>query len=178
MGLKNFFKRILPEHHVIREHRNLRILGNILHDPNIFHITKHSAAGGTFLGLFWACIPIPGQMLLSAVSAIYFKVNLPLAVVLVWITNPLTIPPYIFIAYKTGAWLLNVPARVIHFEMSIHWITAELAGIWQPLLLGCTIYAVLSGTIGYLFIRGLWRLTAVLKWQARKLKQTNNKKSG
>jgi len=175
MGLKNFFKRILPEHHVIREHKNLRVLGEILHDPNIFHITKHSAAGGVALGLFWACIPLPGQMLLAAISAIYFKVNLPLAVFLVWITNPVTIAAYIFIAYKTGAWLLNEPARHINFELSMAWVTGELAEVWMPLLLGCLIYALLSAAAGYVLIRGLWRLTAILKWQERKLKKTNNK---
>jgi len=177
MGLKNFFKRILPDHQVIREHRNLRVLGDILHDPNIFHLTKRSAAGGVSLGLFWACIPVPGQMLLSAITAIFFKVNLPLSVVTVWITNPITIPPYIFIAYKTGAWLLNIPPGAFQFEMSLHWFTEELMGVWQPLLLGCLTYAILSAVTGYLVIRGLWRITAVFKWQARKTKQSNNKKS-
>jgi hypothetical protein len=175
MGLKNFFKRILPDHQVIREHRNLRVLGTILHDPNIFHITKRSVAGGVSLGFFWACIPVPGQMLLSAITAIFFKVNLPLSVILVWITNPVTIPPYLFIAYKTGAWLLNLQPGGVHFETPVQWFTEELVGVWQPLLLGCLIYAVLCSAAGYILIRGLWRLTAILKWQARKHKQANNK---
>ena len=175
MGLKNFFKRILPEHHVIREYKNLRILGDILHDPNIFHITKHSAAGGVALGLFWGCIPVPCQMLLAALCAIYFRANLPLAVILVWITNPITIPPYVFIAYKTGAWLLHEPARQIHFELSMTWIRTELGEIWMPLTLGCLTYAVISASAGYILIRGLWRVLAVIKWQERKLKKTNSK---
>lgn len=176
MGLKNFFKRILPEHQVIREHKNLRVLGSILHDPNIFHLTKRSAAGGVSLGLFWACIPVPGQMLLSAITAIFFKVNLPLSVVMVWVTNPITIPPYIYIAYKTGAWLLKVPPGGFHFEMSWRWFTHELVGVWPPLMLGCLIYAVVSSAVGYIVIRGLWRVTALLKWRSRRNKQSNNRK--
>ena len=177
MGLKNFFKRVLPDHQVIRDHRNLRVLGNILHDPNIFHLTKRSAAGGVSMGLFWSCIPVPGQMLFSAITAIFFKVNLPLSVVMVWITNPVTIPPYIYIAYKTGAWMLHIPPGAFHFEMSLRWFTHELTGVWQPLLLGCLTYAICSALTGYVVVRGLWRFSAILKWQSRKSRQSNNKKS-
>jgi uncharacterized protein (DUF2062 family) len=177
MGLKRFFKRVLPSHHEIREHKQLQLLGDILHDPNIFHLTKHSAAGGVALGLFWACVPIPGQMLVSAICAIYFRVNLPLAVILVWITNPLTIPPYLFLAYKTGTVLLNEPTRALTFEMSFTWFAERIVDIWQPLLLGCMIYGVLTSIIGYGIIRWLWRLAVIKKWEARKMENLLRSKS-
>lgn len=177
MGLRNFFKQVLPEHHEIREHKHLRFLGDILHDPNIFHLTRRSAAGGVAVGLFFACLPVPGQMLIAAIFAIFFHVNLPLAVILVWITNPITIPPYLFIAYKTGTKLLNVPAKDINFELSIQWASEKLLDIWQPLLVGCLLYSIVSATIGYLTIRWLWRLTAIRKWEERKqLKQQKSKR--
>lgn len=169
MGLRRFFKRVLPEHHKIREHRHLRILGDILHDPNIFHLTRRSTAGGVATGLFFAFLPLPGQMLLSAIVAIFFCVNLPLAVVLVWITNPLTLPPYLFIAYKTGTIILNEPARQIAFELSLEWFTGQLVDIWQPLLLGCLTYSLVSATAGYFLVNLLWRMAIIKKWEDRKL---------
>lgn len=178
MGLRRFFQRVLPSHHEVREHKQLQILGDILHDPNIFHLTKRSAAGGVAWGLFWACVPIPGQMLVSALCAIYFRVNLPLAVVLVWITNPLTIPPYLFLAYKTGTVLLNEPTRLITFEMSISWFAEKLVDIWQPLLLGCMIYGIASSLLGYALIRWLWRFTAIKKWEARKTEKLSREDPG
>jgi uncharacterized protein (DUF2062 family) len=48
------------------------------------------------VGLFCAFIPVPFQMLLAAPSAIIFSANLPVSIALVWITNPITMPPIFF----------------------------------------------------------------------------------
>lgn len=168
MGLRGFFKRILPPHHEFREHRQLQVLGEILHDPNIFHLTRRSTAGGVAIGLFFAFLPFPGQMLVAALAAIYFRVNLPLAVVLVWVTNPITIPPIFFLAYKTGTLILNEPVRQIAFEFSLHWLREKLVDIWQPLLLGCLIFSTLASITGYTTIRLLWRLAVVRKREERR----------
>ena len=178
MGLRRFFKRVLPAHHKIREQKRLQILGDILNDPNIFHLTKRSVAGGVATGLFWACLPIPGQMLVSAICAVYLRVNLPLAVVLVWITNPLTIPPYLFFAYKTGIFLLDQPVSEFSFEMSLEWFGEGLMHVWQPLLAGCLLYSILTSIIGYGLLRWLWRLAAIRKWENRKLKKALRKAQG
>lgn len=168
MGLRSFFKRVLPAHHVIREHKHLRVLGTLLHDPNLFHVNRHSAAGGVAIGLSIACLPLPGHMLIAAVCAILLRVNLPLAVLLVWLTNPFTLAPYLYLAYKTGALLLDAPAHSFAFEPTMTWVNSALLDIWQPLLLGCLVYGVLAAAAGYLVTRGAWRLAAVSKWNARK----------
>jgi len=54
------------------------------------------------VGLFCAFVPLPIQMLLAAAAAIIFRVNLPISVGLVWITNPVTIPPMFYFCYKVG----------------------------------------------------------------------------
>lgn len=171
MSLKSFFSRVLPPVHEIRKIKNLQILGKILHDPHIFHITRRSSSGGVACGLFFACMPVPGQMLLSALVAIFFRINLPLAVVLVWLTNPLTIPPYLYMAYKTGAWILHIPARQIQFEMSLAWASEKLLEIWEPLLLGCLVYGLVASLTGYVITHELWRLAAVKKWEERKARR-------
>ena len=168
MGLRGFFKRILPAHHVIREHKHLRVLGTLLHDPNLFHITRRSAAGGVAIGLFIAFMPLPAHMLIAAILAIYLRVNLPLAVVLVWLTNPFTLAPYLFLAYKTGALILNIPAEPFNFELTFTWAGEALHEIWQPLLLGCLTYSTATATTGYFLVKWLWRFATVRKWEARK----------
>ncbi|MBK8162332.1 MAG: DUF2062 domain-containing protein [Gammaproteobacteria bacterium] len=168
---KRLLKRFLPEHHVIKEHRHLRFFGTLLHDPNLWHMNRRSVAGAFSVGLFIAFIPVPFQMVFAAAIAIASRVNLPIAASLVWITNPFTMPPLFFLCYKLGAWLLQVPARKIHFEPTLEWLTTELSSIWEPFLLGCLIVATVSAIAGNLLIRGLWRLQVVRSWEARKLRR-------
>lgn len=155
---KKIIKRFMPDHHKVREHKHLQIFGTLLHDPNLFHLNRRSVSGAFAVGLFMAFVPVPLQMVFAAGAAILVRVNLPVSVALVWITNPITIPPMFYSAYKIGAWLLQVPPRPFHIELSLEWLMTELTVIWQPFLLGCFVSGVFSAAVGYAVIRGLWRL--------------------
>jgi uncharacterized protein len=155
--LKRLFKRWMPENGALREHRHLRIFGNLLVDPNLWHLNRRSASGSFAVGLFCAMLPIPMQMVVAAALAIVFRVNLPISVALVWITNPLTMPPIFYFNYRVGAWLLDQPL-IGRFELSVEWITQELATIWQPLLVGSVAVGIAAAIAGYCLIRLLWRL--------------------
>ena len=168
MSLRSFFKRFLPEPHRIRDHKQLRYFGDFLHDPNLWSLKRRSAAGGISIGLFCAFIPLPVHMIVAAAVAILFRVNLPLAVVLTWITNPLTFAPVFYFAYHLGSWLLRVPVQNIAFEFSVHWLQEIFVHIWQPLLLGCLILAMVSSLTGYFVTSLLWRILLLRKWASRK----------
>jgi uncharacterized protein len=174
MGLRGFFKRVLPEHHKFQQHEQLGFLGDILHDPNIFHLNRHSAAGGVAIGLFLAFLPIPGQMLLAALLAIYFRVNLPLAVVFVWLSNPITIPPLFYLSYKTGALMLQEPAKELIFQLSFEWFSEIIVDIWDELLLGSLTLGGLAALTGYFTVRLVWHMAIVRKWEERKQKKLLN----
>lgn len=174
---KQLIKRITPDREVIRKLRHLQIFGDLLHDPNLWHINRRSSAGAFAVGLFMAFVPIPFQMVLAAGAAILFRVNLPLSVVLVWITNPLTIPPMFFFAYLVGTWVVGVPTSAENFNFSLEWFqSGGLSGIWQPFLLGCLICGLTSSVIGYSTIRGLWRLHAVRQWERRRQQRITRRK--
>lgn len=165
--MRRFFNRVIPERRHIQGHRNLKFLGSILHDPDIFHLTRRSAAGGVAAGLFYAFIPVPGQMILAALTAIWLRVNLPLSVILVWITNPVTIPPIFFVSYKIGSRLLDRPFRKIEFDLSWHWFGETFLEIWPSLLVGCLIMATIAAATGYFLTRLIWRMNIVRRWEAR-----------
>ncbi len=173
---KKFIKRLMPDHRVIREHRYLRIFGNLMRDPNLFHLNRRSASGAFANGLFWAFVPMPFQMLPAALFAILFRVNLPLSVALVWVSNPITMPPLFYFCYKVGSWLLDMPVHKIELELSFQWLTTELSLIWAPFLLGCFVVGIISGLLGYFAVRILWRLHLIRHWQhkkrARELRKT------
>lgn len=165
---RKLIKRYMPNHHKIRDHRHLRIFGRLLHDPNLFHLNRRSVSGAFALGLFNALMPVPFQMVLSAAGAILLRVNLPISVGLVWITNPVTMPPIFYFCYLVGTWILGTPVREVQFSISLEWLQSELALIWQPFLLGCFVCAVVSSAAGYVMMRGFWRLHVLKDWKARR----------
>lgn len=169
---KKLIRRLIPDHKKIREHKLLRFFGTLLHDPNLWHLNRRSVRGAFTLGLFLAFVPIPLQMVLAAAAAIAFRVNLPISVGLVWISNPITIPPMFFFAYKVGAWILQVPAYEFQFELSLQWFLGELGAIWAPLFTGCFVLGTLSAAAGNIAIRLLWRLHI---WQYIKTRRERRK---
>lgn len=159
---RRLFKRYMPDPTSIREHKSLRFFGKLLHDPNLWHLNRHSVARAMGVGLFAALIPIPMQMLLAAALAIPVRGNLPIAVSLVWLTNPLTMPPVFFVTYMTGAWLMQVPPRTLPDELTFDWITDQLATVWQPFLLG----SVVCGGAGHCRLLHHPAVLALVDWPA------------
>ncbi len=173
---KHFIKRFTPDRDTIKNHRHLRMFGDLLHEPNLWHMNRRSVSGAFAVGLFWAFVPMPFQMIGSAATAIATRVNLPISVALVWITNPITIPPMFYFTYVVGTWILGEPAKHIEFELSVEWMAESLSGIWQPLLLGSLLCGVISAILGYLLIRGLWRWNIVSNLRKRKGRRDNESK--
>ncbi len=167
---KKFFQRYMPNVHAIREHPRLQFLGPLLHDPRLWHLHRRPIAGGVAVGLFCAFIPIPMQMLLAAVVAIHFRVNLPIAVTLIWLTNPITIPPVFYLLYAFGSFLLGRPLQDLNFEFSLDWLMRVLDHIWLPTLLGTVIVAPLTACLGYWLVCSLWRYQVIHSWHKRREK--------
>jgi len=171
---KRIIKRFMPDHEKIRDHKHLKILGPLLHDPNLLHLNRRSVSGAFAVGLFFAWVPVPFQMLLSAIAAIVVRVNLPISVVLVWITNPLTMPPMFYFAYKVGIWTLGRSPKNVNFELTMEWLTQSLGAIWQPFLLGCFLVGIASSVVGYIFVKYFWRMKVIQSWNARKEKRRSS----
>jgi hypothetical protein len=160
----------MPDPHTIREHKYLRWMGSRLHATDLWHINRHSTSKAVAVGLFCAWIPVPFQMILAALGALTIRANLPVSVALVWLTNPLTMPPMFYGAYRLGVWILGRPDRPFNFELTWQWLGSELLQIWQPFLLGCGLLAICSSVGGYWLTQGLWRWHVGKAWQLRRRK--------
>ena len=169
---KKFIKRYIPDHEKIRNNKQLnKLFGKLLHDPNLLHLNRRSVSMAFFVGLFMSFVPLPSQMIMAAAVAIFIRCNLPISVGLVWISNPVTMPPIFYFAYKVGAWILGTPEHEFNFELSWAWLGSELEAIWQPFLLGCTISGLFFGLLGFVSIRLLWRLHIVSAIKDRRKKR-------
>jgi uncharacterized protein len=155
---KKFLRKYLPEPRTIRDHKSLQLFGKLLHDPNLWHLNRRSVALAFANGLFFMWMPVPFQMFFAAAAAIIIRANIPISVVLVWITNPVTMGPMMYFAYKLGAWILGLPPGEFHIELNMAWLKNEMLHIWKPLVLGLSIVSVGGAILGFLTIQLLWRL--------------------
>lgn len=167
---KRFIKRYIPTPDKIKNIKGLQFLGKLLHEPNLWHINRHSIARAVLIGMFWAFIPIPLQMLPAAIFAIWFNANLPVSISLVWLTNPLTMPPVFYLNYKIGAMLLHQPAMPFDFELSWQWVSERLSEVGLPLFLGSFVCGLLAALISYLLVQFFWRRHVRREWQKRQLR--------
>jgi hypothetical protein len=88
-------------------------------------------------------------------------------VALVWITNPITMPPLFYFAYIVGLWVLNVPGAAFSLD-------AVLSGeILLPFLTGCLVLGVTCAIIGQYGILYLWNYYIQRKWAERRVKRAH-----
>lgn len=168
---KNFIKKYLPSPEKIKQHKLIMLFGSLLHDGNLWHLNRRSARGAFAVGLFFAWMPMPFQMVASAAVAIPLRVNLPLSVALVWVTNPLTMPFLFYLSYLVGTVVLQTPVEHFAFEASWTWLEHSIATIGKPFLTGCMLMGVFSAVIGYFGIDWLWRMSIRKALLVRKLKR-------
>jgi uncharacterized protein (DUF2062 family) len=167
---KNIIKKWFPAYDSVRENRGIGMLGPRLRAPDLWHLNRRSVAGAFAVGLFVAFLPIPMQMLVAAAIAIIVRVNLPISVLLVWVSNPLTMPPIFYTAYTIGRWILSEPRRSFRIELTYEWLTTELLTIWKPLLTGSLVLAISASLAGYLLIRLLWWISVVQRLRFKRLR--------
>jgi uncharacterized protein len=175
---RKHFRRFLPDHESIHRNRHLRFFLPLLKHPNLWHLNRHSVAGGVAAGLFGGLIPGPLQMLTAAILAIVFRVNLPVAVVTTLYTNPFTWGPLILAAYAIGSLVTGgngSPDISLDFDWkSQAWqdflpaFWTWLLGLGETFLIGSLILAGSLAVIGYFAVQLGWRLYILAYLRRRK----------
>ena len=164
--VKRWLKGVMPKPREILDSKYLRVFGTLLQDPNLWHLNRRSASGAFAVGLFIMYLPPLGQMFMAAAAAIKLRVNLPIAVSLVWVSNPITIPPMFYLAYVIGAALLGRQIRTFEPDFWLDW--HNWLGVVEPVLLGSLICATFCSVAGYLTIQILWRWSLMRQIQRRR----------
>jgi len=165
---KKWLRRHLPDYHTLGESGPLKPVSKYLREPELWHLHRRSVSGAAFIGLFCAFLPIPFQSLVAAVLAIMTRCNLPLSAALVWVTNPLTIAPMFYFAYRLGAWLMGADVAVAGIDLTWDGLASQFGVIAVPLLVGSVVCGWVVGVTAYVAVRVLWRLHVLQRWQDRR----------
>ena len=173
--MRKHLRKFLPDHTAVRQNRWLAPFESTLLHPRLWHLNRHSAAGAVAAGLFCGLIPGPFQMLGAAICAVVFRVNLPLALIATFYTNPFTIVPLYVLAFGIGKFALGsggefVPPPEYGEAGLVVWLDA--LGDWmvhlgKPLAAGLLLLATLLAVAGYGAMRALYRWHLVRAWHTR-----------
>jgi len=87
---RRFFRKFALNRENLRRKWFIEPFDHLLHDPDLFGIRRRSVVPAFSLGLFIAFMPIPGHPLIAALLAIALRVNVAVATVTTFISNPLT----------------------------------------------------------------------------------------
>ena len=158
-------------HPHIRKRPWLVALTKPLFERNLWHPCRNSVAGGLSIGLFCAMLPIPFQMLLAALASVRAKANIPIAMAVCWVTNPLTQAPIWLSQERLGDWIRsksdNPVLHIMDVEKTVFGVTLNMASftvgfLAMAIILSILAYPVVYGISAFLPNRGK-RITAVMR---------------
>ena len=164
---RRFFRKFALKRHEFGERWFLAPFRHLMHDHRLWGVRRKNVVPAVALGAFIAFIPFPGHPVWASFAALALRVNIPIAALTTFISNPLTMGPMYYFAYQLGALLLGVPEKPFAMEMSFDWVTHTFVNIWQPMLLGSVLLGLTAAIVGYVTLDVLWRMS-LAKYKERK----------
>lgn len=158
---RRLISKYLPSVERLRGSAMFGVLGHRLFDPELWHMTRRSLRIAAGVGTFCALLPMPFQMVLAAAGALLLRCNLPLAVALVWLTNPLTMLPVLYVTYFVGTLLLGEP--VADVEVSLAWLTQQYTAVF----IGSVVVGLVLGLAAAMTLDIAWRFVIARRWRHR-----------
>lgn len=165
----------------LKQSRVLRWFGGHFMDKRVWRPTRHTLGLGLAVGLAVSMVWIPGQVPIAAFLCGWLRVNIPIAVMACWISNPVTFAPIAWWEIKLGNALMTM--LNIGEPVSLGWseLTAlareadTLLGFFASvkpwafsLYLGGVVGGLALAPVGYLAVYALWDLTLMLSHRRKK----------
>jgi uncharacterized protein (DUF2062 family) len=182
--IKKWIEQRLCDPNQLKNSSQNRFLNHAKHFPSIWKLNRTSVSLGVAIGLFVAMIPVLSfQTLLVILLSILFRANLPIAFMISWVSNPITILPLAYLAYCIGNWVLGIKSNIdIH---NIHLTTTNFHDFWSTFsvwiaqfgkgfFVGLPILAFGVALAGYFIVSFCWYLSDFLN--QKDLNQKKRKK--
>ena len=163
-------------HPHIRKRPWLRALTKPLYARELWHPCRYTVAGGLSIGLFFAMLPMPFQMLFSAAACMRAKVNVPVAIATCWISNPFTHPPLILVQLSFGDWIRKYIHVRLPFDKDthIHFLELNISGNLADFFVGCFSMALILSLLAYPLVYGI---STFLPNRGKRLKAIKQRRS-
>src|ERR1700685_2312258 len=166
--MQRWLKRITPDRHTLEKLWCLRPFKSIVLDRGCWTFHRHSVTRAFALGLFIAFIPptpLPVHLVTCVILGILFRLNLPVLIATVFLSNPLTWLPQVAGSIWVGAKLMGMDLMpVLHHRHP--W--RHIAELWAPLLLGALVLGLAAAAAGYVLAQLAWRARVLYQLRRRR----------
>lgn len=173
--------RRLRHPRILKQSRVMRWFAKHFLAKDVWRPTRHSLAGGTGVGLLVSALLIPGQMPLAAFLCGVLRVNIPIAMVMCWLSNPVTFAPIAWWEISLGNWMMEVMdlGEVVPLRWSqLTAMVREAESVWgffeslrpwaMALYIGGSVAGLMAGVVGYVLVFLIWdAVLMVLHWRRK-----------
>lgn len=161
------FRQSLPKREELAQQPWLAPIADRILDRKLWTAQHESVARGVAIGTFWAFVIPFAQIIFAAAHCVWWRANIPVAAAITFITNPLTVGFWLYLAYQVGSVFIDAPppAKLSDGGGLLQW----LGSIGWPAVLGMGIFAVGGALTGYLLVKLGWRLNLWRKKRIRRL---------
>ena len=150
---KNKWRFSLFQRERIYTHPILKHFARWLAAHHLWEFSEKAIERAVFMGLIMAFVPLPIQVPLAAIFSVIIRANVAIAIAMVWITNPITIPPIFYFCYRVGLWLLDKPNHIDEVHFTFQSIASTIGHIGYPLIAGCAFMALISASLGWIIVK-------------------------
>ncbi len=169
--MQRWLKRITPDRHTLEKLWCLKPFKDLVLDRGCWKFNRHSVTRGFALGLFIAFIPptpLPVHIVTCVILGMLFRLNLPVLIATVFISNPFTWLPQVACSIWVGAKLMGMGVMPFLHELRHEHLRAQVHQLWPPLLLGALFLGLAAAGAGYVLAQLAWRARVLYHLRRRR----------
>jgi uncharacterized protein len=169
--MQRWLKRITPDRHSLEKLWCLKPFKALVFDRGCWTFNRHSVTRAFALGLFIAFIPptpLPVHLVTCVIFGMLLRLNLPVLIATVFVSNPFTWLPQVAGSIWVGAKLTGMDLTPVLHQLGHRNLWLEINELWVPLLLGAAVLGLVAAGVGYILAQGVWRAHVLLHLRRRR----------
>jgi uncharacterized protein len=175
--MRRWLQRITPDRHTLENHWCLKHFATLPLNRGCWTFNRSSVTRAFALGLFIAFIPptplLPVHIVTCALLGMYLRLNLPVLLTTVFVSNPLTWLPQVAGSIWVGAKLMGMDLMPFLHTISHQSFWADLGELWAPLLLGALVLGLIAAACGYVLAQCVWRARVIYQLRRRRARSSS-----
>jgi uncharacterized protein (DUF2062 family) len=159
--MQRWLKRITPDRHSLEKLWCLKPFKARVLDRGCWTFHRHSVTRAFALGLFIAFIPptpLPVHIVTCVILGMWLRLNLPVLIATVFLSNPFTWLPQVAGSIWVGARLMGMDLMPMLHALRPRSLWTEVHQLWAPLLLGALVLGLAAAGAGYVLAQFAWRV--------------------